>query len=158
MKYVLIEPKGKSTETLGEGAYGVVYKAKLIGSSGAQMFALKKIKVESENEGISSSALREITLLNQLDHENVIKLVDVEMIPDRLNLIFDLMELDLKKDMDSQKHIPMSLKTVMVLKIEKINSFWRGNYPLFFSVLHGSDHGGISVHPLHGHHAQVGAF
>jgi serine/threonine protein kinase len=113
-KYELIEPKGKSKETLGEGAYGVVYKAKLLGSNGSQMFALKKIKVESENEGISSSALREITLLNQLDHENVIKLVDVEMIPDRLNLIFDLMEYDLKKDMDAQKHIPMRLSTLKV--------------------------------------------
>lgn len=101
-RYRLVEPKGNVTQTtLGEGAYGVVYKAR--DTLTGKMFALKKIKVglESENEGISSSALRELSLLKQLDHENVVKLEDVEIQPNRLNLIFELVDLDLKKYMDS---------------------------------------------------------
>ncbi len=99
-RYEIIEPKAKSKETLGEGAYGVVYKARE--RTTGEWVALKKIKVESENEGISSSTLREITLLSQLDHENVVKLKNVEMLQsDRMNLIFELMDLDLRKYMDN---------------------------------------------------------
>lgn len=44
---------------------------------GNKLVALKKIKAESDAGGISSSALREITLLMQLDHPNIVKLENV---------------------------------------------------------------------------------
>lgn len=113
-KYRLVEPKGNATQTtLGEGAYGVVYKAR--DTTTGKMFALKKIKVgvETENEGISSSALRELSLLKQLDHENIVRLEDVEIQPNRLNLIFELIDQDLKKQMDSL-NAPMKLDLIQV--------------------------------------------
>jgi serine/threonine protein kinase len=35
--------------------------------------ALKKIRLELEEEGVPSTALREISLLKELDHPNVVK-------------------------------------------------------------------------------------
>ena len=37
------------------------------------MYALKKIRLESEDEGIPSTAIREISLLKELSHVNVVK-------------------------------------------------------------------------------------
>lgn len=58
-------------EKIGEGTYGVVYKArnKLTG----KFAALKKIRLESEEEGVPSTAIREISLLKELQHPNIVK-------------------------------------------------------------------------------------
>jgi serine/threonine protein kinase len=46
---------------LGEGTYGTVYKAK--DRNTGEIVALKKIKLEHADEGIPSTAIREISLL-----------------------------------------------------------------------------------------------
>ena len=51
-------------ELIGEGTYGIVYKAKDIETN--KIYALKKIRLESEEEGIPSTAIREIALLKEL--------------------------------------------------------------------------------------------
>ena len=58
-------------EKIGEGSYGVVYKAKhrMTGS----LVALKKIRLESEDEGVPATAIREISLLKELQHDNVVR-------------------------------------------------------------------------------------
>jgi len=38
-----------------------------------EVFALKKISLNSEEEGIPSTAIREIALLKELDHINIVK-------------------------------------------------------------------------------------
>jgi serine/threonine protein kinase len=58
-------------EKVGEGTYGVVYKARHIYSS--EIVALKKIRLENEEEGMPSTAMREISLLNELKHPNIVK-------------------------------------------------------------------------------------
>ena len=58
--------------------------------------ALKKIRLEVEDEGIPTTALREITLLSNLEHPNVVKLENVISEPSRLYLIFELVDMDLK--------------------------------------------------------------
>jgi serine/threonine protein kinase len=45
-------------------------------SAGATI-ALKKIKLEQEEEGVPSTAIREISLLKELHHENVVRLENV---------------------------------------------------------------------------------
>ncbi len=40
-----------------------------------EILALKKIRLEAEDEGIPSTAIREISLLKQLQHPNVVRCV-----------------------------------------------------------------------------------
>lgn len=51
-------------EQVGEGTYGVVHKAKDVDTG--DIYALKVIKLESDDEGIPSTAIREIALLKEL--------------------------------------------------------------------------------------------
>jgi len=82
---------------IGEGTYGIVYKAKdkLTGD----ILALKKIRLETEDEGIPSTAIREIALLKQLQHGNIVRLYDVVHTEKRLTLVFEFLDKDLKKHM-----------------------------------------------------------
>lgn len=83
------------TEKIGEGTYGIVYKA--IDKQTNDLIALKKIRLEYEDEGVPSTAIREISLLKEIDHPNVIKLRDLVYGENKLYLIFDFLDYDLKK-------------------------------------------------------------
>lgn len=87
-------------EKIGEGTYGKVYRCRH--KATGDLFALKKIYLEAEEEGIPSTAIREIALLKELDHLNIIKLHDVIHYNKRLILVFDYADEDLKKYMTNQ--------------------------------------------------------
>ena len=74
-------------EKIGEGTYGVVYKAR--DKITDQFVALKKIRLETESEGVPSTAIREISLLKELDHPNVVQLLDVIHADQKLYLVFE---------------------------------------------------------------------
>ena len=59
-------------DKLGEGTYGVVYKAK--NKQTGEYVALKRIRLDSEDEGVPCTAIREISLLKELKHENIVRL------------------------------------------------------------------------------------
>ncbi len=61
----------------------------------------EKIRLESEDEGVPSTAIREISLLKELKHPNIVSLMDVLMEESKLYLIFEYLTMDLKKYMDS---------------------------------------------------------
>ncbi|XP_031203622.1 cyclin-dependent kinase 1 [Mastomys coucha] len=86
-------------EKIGEGTYGVVYKGRH--RTTGQIVAMKKIRLESEEEGVPSTAIREISLLKELRHPNIVSLQDVLMQDSRLYLIFEFLSMDLKKYLDS---------------------------------------------------------
>uniref|UniRef100_A0A061R8C0 cyclin-dependent kinase n=1 Tax=Tetraselmis sp. GSL018 TaxID=582737 RepID=A0A061R8C0_9CHLO len=90
--------KYEKLEKLGEGTYGVVYKAK--NRQTGNIIALKKILLEQEDEGVPSTAIREISLLKELNHVNVVRLEDVVHTEDRIYLVFEFLDLDLKKHLD----------------------------------------------------------
>ena len=81
---------------------------------------MKKIRLESEDEGVPSTAIREISLLKELQHPNIVGLQvaagadsssacqhcifiyqDVLMQEAKLYLIFEFLTMDLKKYMDT---------------------------------------------------------
>ncbi|TFY60216.1 hypothetical protein EVJ58_g5294 [Rhodofomes roseus] len=106
-------------EKVGEGTYGVVYKAKDVTTG--QVVALKKIRLEAEDEGVPSTAIREISLLKELKDENVVsperaprpphiavadcrtrssRLLDIVHADAKLYLVFEFLDVDLKRYME----------------------------------------------------------
>jgi hypothetical protein len=61
------------THTHTTGTYGVVYKARDVSTN--QIVALKKIRLEAEDEGVPSTAIREISLLKELKDDNIVRCV-----------------------------------------------------------------------------------
>ena len=61
---------------VGKGTYGSVFKAHKMKDPN-RLFAVKKIDLSMEKEGFPITALREIMLLRQLSHENVIKFLEI---------------------------------------------------------------------------------
>ena len=91
--------KYEKIEVIGEGTYGIVYKARDTDTD--QIYALKKIRLESEDEGIPSTAIREIALLKELQHPNIVRLVNVLHTDRKLTLVFEYLDQDLKKLLDT---------------------------------------------------------
>jgi len=99
-------------EKVGGGTYGVVYKAKELESG--DLVALKKILLDHEDEGVPSTAIREISLLKELKHPNIVYLRDVVYGDNRLYLAFEFVDMDLKKFIDTNPDMsPAVVKSFM---------------------------------------------
>lgn len=94
-RYQKVE-KGQSH---GEGAYGIVYKGR--DNETGEIVAMKKIRLDLEEEGMPSTALREISILKELRHPHIVDLRDVVQESGRLYLIFEFLDKDLKRYLDS---------------------------------------------------------
>lgn len=91
--------KYEKLELIGKGTYGVVYKAR--DTDSGEIFALKKIRLESEDEGIPSSAIREIAMLKELQHPNIVRLVNILLTDKKITLVFEYLDQDLKRLLDT---------------------------------------------------------
>jgi cyclin-dependent kinase 10 len=74
---------------VGEGTYGVVYRARSTVTN--DIVALKKVRMEEEKDGLPISSLREINILLNLRHKNIVELKEV-VVGKRLDNIFLVME------------------------------------------------------------------
>ncbi|CAM9885181.1 unnamed protein product [Chrysoparadoxa australica] len=105
---------------LGEGAWGVVTEATQ--KSTGRRVAIKKIGMGKFRDGVNFTALREIKFLQEIKHENIIELVDVFVVYDHINLVFELCASDLEtiimdrentlSPADIKCHMQMLLKAV----------------------------------------------
>lgn len=112
-KLALIEEERyEKLNKVGEGTYGVVYKA--VERKTNNLVALKKIKLVADEEGVPSTAIREISLLKELIHVNIVRLVDVMHSLKKLVLVFEYVESDLKKQIDEVKDIGLNKEVVKV--------------------------------------------
>jgi len=68
--YATAMDRYEKLEKIGEGTYGVVYKAK--DKDTGDIVALKKFRMGNEDEGVPSTALREIALLKEIQHPNTV--------------------------------------------------------------------------------------
>ena len=89
---------------LGEGQFATVYRA--LDKENNCEVAIKKIKIGSIQEaqdGVNRTALREIKLLQELHHANVIALLDVYGKDSSISLVFEIMETDLEQILHEKK-------------------------------------------------------
>ena len=84
----------KRIEIIGEGGYGRIYKAK--DSETGQLVALKK---QSYKQALPERILMEIMALQQLQHENIVQLIDTVTKNDRVYLVLELFGSDLHQYM-----------------------------------------------------------
>jgi serine/threonine protein kinase len=90
-------------KAVGEGTYGEVFKARCKRSD--RIVALKRIKLDGEDEGIPSTAIREISLLKEMKHPNIVELIEQRIdvgdpestAPKKLWLVFEFVDQDLKR-------------------------------------------------------------
>lgn len=65
--------------------------------------ALKKIRNHFQNEGLSGYTMREIALLQQFKHANIVKVLNTVLIPNNINIIFEYMPYSLENYIDDCK-------------------------------------------------------
>ena len=97
-----------------------MYKARDTQSD--QIVAVKKIKIGSREEaqdGINRTALREIKLLHELHHDNLIGLIDVFGHKSNVSLVFDFMDTDLEIIIKDTKIIftQANIKAYMIMTL-----------------------------------------
>jgi serine/threonine protein kinase len=67
--------------------------------------ALKKLRIENKEEGIPITALREMCILKHLKHENIVELYEIIQDIDKIYLVFEYADEDLKMYIDRNKGI-----------------------------------------------------
>eukprot|EP00741_Cyanophora_paradoxa_P025593 tig00000383_g24697.t1 len=102
---------------IGEGTYGVVYKAR--DRTSGEIVALKKVRMDREKDGLPLTALREIKILKSLRHPNIVHLKEVAVgsKPDSMFLVFEYCEHDLAKLLDNIR-TPFSVSEVKCLILQ----------------------------------------
>lgn len=78
----------QSFKFVATGTYGVVYKARDVIAD--QIVALKKVRLEATDEGVPSTAIREISLLKELNNDNIVKYVITHSLGRRWLLLLPL--------------------------------------------------------------------
>jgi len=115
---------------LGEGQFATVYKAR--DKQTDRIVAVKKIKLGSRAEakdGINRTALREIKLLQEIKHDNIIELVDVFGHRSNVSIVMDFMDTDLEIIIKDQGIIltPANIKSYVLqtlLGLEYLHMNW----------------------------------
>ena len=79
-----------------------MYKARDLTTKDHRIVALKKIRLEAEDEGVPSTAIREISLLKEMNDANIVRLLNiVHADGHKLYLVMEYLDLDLKKYMEA---------------------------------------------------------
>ncbi|KAJ3119903.1 Cyclin-dependent kinase 20 [Nowakowskiella sp. JEL0407] len=115
-------------QKVGEGAHGVVLKAKFIETG--ETVALKKIPLRKlEDDGIPNTILREIKALQELKHENIVKLREVFPSGCSFVLVFEYMPTDLAEILrTATKQLTESQVKAYVLMILKGVAYCHENH------------------------------
>ncbi|KAA8493587.1 Cyclin-dependent kinase D-3 [Porphyridium purpureum] len=115
---------------IGEGTFGVVYMARDLRHHN-RIVAIKKVRMGKKEEGVSIPAVREIKLLQELHHPNVISMLDVfaSKASNNVNLVFEFAVTDLEGVINDRALVllPSHIKCMMrmMLKaLEYLHASW----------------------------------
>uniref|UniRef100_W5N1Q5 cyclin-dependent kinase n=1 Tax=Lepisosteus oculatus TaxID=7918 RepID=W5N1Q5_LEPOC len=101
-------------DKLGEGTYATVFKGR--SKLTENLVALKEIRLEHE-EGAPCTAIREVSLLKNLKHANIVTLHDIIHTDRSLTLVFEYLDSDLKQYLDNCGNI-MSIYNVKIFMFQ----------------------------------------
>ncbi|XP_041091853.1 cyclin-dependent kinase 18-like [Polyodon spathula] len=101
-------------DKLGEGTYATVFKGR--SKLTENLVALKEIRLEHE-EGAPCTAIREVSLLKNLKHANIVTLHDIIHTDRSLTLVFEYLDSDLKQYLDNCGNI-MSMHNVKIFMFQ----------------------------------------
>lgn len=93
-----VRQKYSAVAKVGEGTYASVFLARNVQTG--QKVAIKKIKVANSADGMDISAIREVKVLRELRHPNVIGLVDCfssGSTTPSLNMVLEFLDTDLER-------------------------------------------------------------
>ncbi|XP_020843071.1 cyclin-dependent kinase 6 isoform X3 [Phascolarctos cinereus] len=109
---------------IGEGAYGKVFKARDL-KNGGRFVALKRVRVQTGEEGMPLSTIREVAVLRHLEtfeHPNVVRLFDVCTVSrtdreTKLTLVFEHVDQDLTTYLDKVPDPGVPTETIKVVTL-----------------------------------------
>ncbi|GLC35942.1 hypothetical protein PLESTB_000521600 [Pleodorina starrii] len=90
---------------VGEGAYGMVMKCKVRGTEPVQWVAIKEFKIDDNDpdaEDVKRTSLREVSVLEALQHPHVVGFVDKFMVGDRLFIVMEFLPCNLLELLEAQ--------------------------------------------------------
>jgi cyclin-dependent kinase-like len=90
----------ESLGVIGEGTYGVVTRARH--RETGLVVAIKKFKESDEDEQVRKTSLREVRVLKQLRHDNIIALLEVFRRKGKLYLVFEYVEKTILEVLESR--------------------------------------------------------
>ncbi|OAE18722.1 hypothetical protein AXG93_4846s1130 [Marchantia polymorpha subsp. ruderalis] len=111
----VLKEKYEKLEKVGEGRFGVVYKA--LNLRTRELVAMKSIRMEMlpANAGMPVFIMRELSILRGLKHANIVRLYEVFHNKNQLYLVFEYMDCDLAGYMRTcfNRLTPFVIKTFM---------------------------------------------
>lgn len=97
-------------ELLGSGTYAKVYKGYDLLKE--RVVALKMIQI-NEKEGMPSTALREISILKSVSHENIVKILDIIHTKEYLCIVFEFMDYELMDYLDKHGNVSNMIQQLL---------------------------------------------
>jgi len=113
--------KYEKLSQVGEGSYGKVYKCRARDTG--QLVAIKKFQETEEDPLIKKIALREIRMLKNLKHPNLVNLIEVFRRKRKLHLVFEYCERTVLNELEKHpKGVPMpTTKSIIWQTLQAVN-------------------------------------
>lgn len=118
-------------ESVGEGAFGEVFRAKWNGKGGGDIVAVKKVKIVTTNQKVLQEINREVDILTKLRHRNILQIYGACFLETQeLWIVLEFMEGGSLYDLlqDSEKPLGWDIRARLALQAAKA-----------VNVLHSSD-------------------
>ena len=93
--------KYEKISKIGEGSYGMVIKCRH--RETGRLVAIKKFLETEDDPQIRKIALREVRMLKQLKHGNLVNLLEVFRRKRKLHLVFEFIDHTLLDDLDANQ-------------------------------------------------------
>jgi len=117
----MTEDQYEEMDRLGEGTFAVVHIGRK--KDTGELFALKRINIESADEGVPSCVWREITILLEHRHPHILRLHDVMQTEKSVVMVLELCVSDVRKYLDDNHNdmTPEIMRTFMWQLLQSID-------------------------------------